>query len=59
MLIVEAKLDDVAVDPALRYLKAKFPACPAWQIHAQGVRDYQTPEGIRVAPAPVLFGTLI
>ncbi len=59
VLIVEAKLDDVAVDPALRYLKAKFPACPAWQIHAQGTKDYQTPEGIRVAPALTLLGTLV
>jgi hypothetical protein len=59
ILIVEAKLDDVAVDPSVRYLKAKFPACPAWQIHAQGTKDYQTPEGIRVAPAPVLLRTLV
>jgi hypothetical protein len=59
VLIVEAKLDDVAVDPALRYLKAKFPECPAWQIHAQGTKDYQTPQGIRVAPAPLLLGTLV
>jgi hypothetical protein len=59
VLIVEAKLDDVAVDPALRYLNAKFPECPAWQIHAQGTKDYQTPQGIRVAPAPLLLGTLV
>jgi len=58
ILIVEAKLDDVAVTPALRYLKAKFPDCPAWQIHAQGTKDYQTAEGIRVAPAVVLLRTL-
>ena len=59
ILIVESKLDDVAVDPGLRYLKAKFPACAAWQIHAQGVQDYQTPEGIRVAPAVALLKTLV
>jgi hypothetical protein len=59
ILIVEAKLDDVALDPALRYLKAKFPECQAWQIHAEGTKDYKTPEGIRVAPAPVLLKTLI
>ena len=59
ILIVEAKLDDVAVDPGLRYLKAKFPGSAAWQIHAQGVRDYQTPEGIRVAPAVTLLKTLV
>ena len=59
VLIVETKLDDVAVDPSVRYLKAKFPDCPAWQIHAQGTKDYQTPEGIRVAPAPTLLKTLV
>ena len=41
------------------HLKAKFPGCAAWQIHAQGVRDYQTPEGIRVAPAIALLKTLV
>ncbi len=59
ILIVEAKLDDVAVDPSVRYLKAKFPDCPAWQIHAQGTKDYQTAEGIRVAPATALLKTLV
>jgi predicted AAA+ superfamily ATPase len=59
VLVVEAKLGDAAVDRSLRYLKAKFPDCPAWQIHADGTKDYQTAEGIRVAPAPVLLGTLV
>ena len=58
ILMVEAKLNDVVVDPALRYLKAKFPDCPAWQIHAEGTKDYQTAEGIRVAPARALLSTL-
>jgi predicted AAA+ superfamily ATPase len=59
ILIVEAKLDDVAVDPAVRYLKARFPGCPAWQVHASGTRNYQTAEGIRVAPAIALLKTLV
>jgi hypothetical protein len=59
ILIVETKLSDVGLDPAVRYLKAKFPDCPAWQVHAEGTRDYQTPEGIRVAPAPVLLKSLV
>lgn len=58
VLMVECKLDDVALDSSLRYLKAKFPECPAWQVHAQGSKDYQSPEGIRVAPALSLLGTL-
>ena len=58
-LMVECKLDDAAVDPGLRYLKAKFPKCEAWQIHAVGTKDYQTAEGIRVAPAMTLLKTLV
>jgi hypothetical protein len=57
--MVECKLGDVTVDPSLRYLKAKFPGCAAWQIHAEGTEDYQTPEGIRVAPAVALLETLV
>jgi hypothetical protein len=59
VLIVEAKLDDVALDSSVRYLHTKFPDCPAWQIHAQGAKDYQTPEGIRVAPALTLLRELV
>jgi predicted AAA+ superfamily ATPase len=58
-LIVECKIASGAVDPSVRYLKAKFPDCPAWQIHADGDADYQTPEGIRVAPAVTLLTTLV
>ena len=59
VLMVECKLAAAAVDPNLRYLKAKFPDCPAWQVHAEGVQDYQTPEGIRAAPAIALLRTLV
>jgi transcription elongation factor GreB len=30
----------------------------AWQIHATGAKDYQTPDGIRIAPALELLRTL-
>jgi hypothetical protein len=59
VLMVECKLDDVAVDPGLRYLRAKFLECEAWQVHARGLKDYQTAEGIRVAPAMTLLKTLV
>lgn len=55
VLMVECKPSDTAPDPGLRYLKARFPACPAWQISAKGTADYETPEGIRVAPALTLL----
>jgi predicted AAA+ superfamily ATPase len=58
-LFVECKLSDAAVDPGLRYLKVRFPACDAWQISAQGVKDYVTAENIRVAPATTLLSTLV
>jgi uncharacterized protein len=59
ILLVEAKLGDAPVDSSLRYLRAKFPKCDAWQIHAEGSKDYRTPEGIRVAPAVELLRDLV
>jgi hypothetical protein len=57
--LVEAKLGDVPLDPGLRYLRGKYPRCAAWQVHAEGAKDYQTAEGIRVAPALALLRTLV
>jgi predicted AAA+ superfamily ATPase len=49
--LVECKWADADVDSGLRYLKTRFPEVEAWQISAIGTKDYQTPDGIRVAPA--------
>ena len=57
--LVECKWSDAAVDSSLRYLRSKFPAAEAWQLHATGRKDYQTPEGIRVAPAVRLLAELV
>jgi hypothetical protein len=57
MPIVECTLGDAAPDPSPRYLNTRFPDCPARQVHAEGVHDYQTAEGIRVAPAVALLRT--
>lgn len=51
ILFVECKWSDTTPDRSLRYLKAKFPETEAWQVTATGTKDFQTPEGIRVAPA--------
>jgi len=59
ILLVEAKADDAPVDLGLRYLHSKFPDAEAWQISLAGKRDFQSPEGIRVAPAVELLGNLI
>jgi uncharacterized protein len=58
-LLVECKWNDSEVDRSLRYLKARFPKCEAWQISAVGVKDYVTPEHIRVAPALELLASLV
>jgi predicted AAA+ superfamily ATPase len=58
-LLVEAKWGDAEVERSLRYLKQRFPEADAWQVSAVGVRDYRTPDGIRVAPALALLRTLV
>jgi hypothetical protein len=58
VLFVECKWSDTAPDRGLRYLNTKFPGVPAWQVTATGRKDYQTPEGVRVAPALELLRTL-
>jgi hypothetical protein len=59
IMLVECKWGDQPVDKGLRYLKARFPGCDAWQVHMNGAKDFQSPEGIRVAPALELLGTLV
>jgi hypothetical protein len=59
ILFVEAKLGDEGVAPGLRYLKQRFATTDAWQISANGSKDYVSREGIRVAPAMELLGTLV
>lgn len=57
--MVECKWSDGPIDKGLRYLKNKFPEAEAWQISATGSKNYQTPEGIRVAPALELLRGLV
>ena len=59
VLFVEAKWADTPVDRGLRYLKARFPACDAWQVSATGRKDFVSPDGIRVAPALELLQMLV
>ena len=59
LLLVECKWADAPLDRGLRYLKARFPQVEAWQISAIGTKDYQSPEGVRVAPALRLLERLI
>jgi predicted AAA+ superfamily ATPase len=59
IMMVESKISDSKPDRSLRYLRRRFPGCPAWQISATGNKDYLTPEGIRVCPAVTLLKTLV
>lgn len=59
LLAVECKWSDEAIARGLRYLKERIPDCEAWQISAEGTKDYVSPEGIRVAPAAKLLARLI
>jgi uncharacterized protein len=56
---VECKLSDAPVSSGLKYLVARFPDVPAWQVSPAGVRDYVSAEGIRVCSAHVLLQQLI
>ena len=58
-ILVECKLSDADVGRGIRYLHAKYPAVPAWQISATGRKNYVTPDGVRVAPALELLTTLV
>lgn len=59
ILMVECKWSDADVDRGLRYLRARFPECPCWQVSAAGRKDHLTPDGIRVAPAARLLSQLV
>lgn len=59
VLFVECKVGDDALDKGIRYLRGKFPGVDAWQVSLHGTRDFVTPEGVRVAPAGKLLGTLV
>jgi predicted AAA+ superfamily ATPase len=59
VMMVECKAGDAPLDKSLRYLTSRFPNCPAWQLSAHGTKDYQTPEGVRVAPGLTLLSQLV
>jgi hypothetical protein len=56
---IECKLGDAPVSPALRYLHASHPQVAAWQISANGARDYVDAGGVRVAPAARCLADLV
>lgn len=59
LVMVECKWGDDALSKSLQYLRNKFPQSEAWQLHMTGKKDYESPEGIRVAPAIVFLKELV
>lgn len=57
--LIECKWADAEIARSLRYLKARFPDCQAWQLSAAGQKDFVSPEGIRVCPALTFLGELV
>ncbi len=58
-VLVECKWSDADISKGLKYLKARFKDCRAFQISATGKKDYVSADGIRVMPAPAYLRTLI
>jgi hypothetical protein len=58
-LLVGCKSSDREVSPSLGYLKQRFPAAHAWQISAEGQRDFVSREGAGLAPALTLLAALV
>ncbi len=51
IFFIEAKWKDAEIVKGLKYLKKRFPHTQAFQISAEGKKDYLSPDGIRVCPA--------
>jgi predicted AAA+ superfamily ATPase len=58
-MFVECKLKAREVNPALRYLKRKFPKAEAFQVCLESSDDYVTKDGIRVCPAATFLLSLV
>lgn len=58
-MVVECKWSDAPIARGLCYLKTRFPKCDTWQVSAVGTKDYESVEGIRVAPAAELLKRLV
>lgn len=57
--LIECKLGETSVGPALRYLRARFPGAEALQVTSGTAPDSQTHDGIRVRSALRFLGELV
>ena len=55
---IECKWSDADISRGMKYLKARFTECSAFQISAIGRKDYISADGIRVMPARAYLKTL-
>lgn len=56
---IECKLSDTEINPALKYLKERFPKTEAYQISLDGKKDFLSKENIHVCPAKDFLRKLI
>ncbi len=59
ILMVEAKLTSGPVSSSLRYLKQRFPACDAYQVHLRGGGERVTSDQVRLWTAGRFLNTLV
>ena len=59
IMMVEAKLSAGPASPALRYLKERFPATDAYQVHLHGPAERITTDRIHLWTAPRFLATLV
>jgi predicted AAA+ superfamily ATPase len=59
LAFIECKWSDADISKGLKYLKARFGKCAAFQVSAVGKKDYVSADGIRVLPAAAYLKTLI
>ncbi|MEA3244523.1 MAG: ATP-binding protein [Gemmatimonadota bacterium] len=59
VMLVEVKLGSAPAAASLRYLKARFPAAEAYQVHLSGTRESITTDGIRLWTAARFLKTLV
>lgn len=59
IMVVEAKLSNEPISPALEYFVARYPKVPAYQVSLHGTRDATHRQGIRAIPFASWAQTLV
>lgn len=59
ILAIECKWSDSDISSGLKYFKARFPDCIAWQLSGEGQKDYLSKDGIHYSNALKFLADLI